>query len=179
MRSNINIYVFRGLQIVAWIIFVGLCIEAGGLLVNYVFSVYKPSVISNLYQKLNLMEMYEKSQWTFHVMYSYILVIAILKAYLFYILILLLQKMNLTKPFSAYVSEQITKVSYCTFSIGVINYFAVSTTKNLSHKGYSVDSMNAFWVSTEAFILMAAIIYVISIIFKRGVELQQENELTV
>lgn len=179
MRSNINIYVFRGLQILAWIIFVGLCIEAGGLLVNYVFSTYKPSIISKLYQKLDLMEMYERSHWAFHVMYSYILVIAILKAYLFYLLILLLQKMNLKKPFSEYVSEQITKLAYCTFSIGVINYFAVSTAKNLSHKGYTVDILNAFWVNTEAFILMAAIIYVISIIFKRGVELQQENDLTV
>lgn len=179
MRSNINFYIFKGLQIIAWIIFIGLCIEAGALLVNFVFSIYKPEIISKLYQKLNLMEMYERSEWIYYGMYSYILVIAILKAYLFYVLILLLQKMNLSNPFSAYVSEQITKVSYCTFSIGLINYFAVSTCKNLAHKGFMVDQMNPFWVNTESFILMAAIIYVISIIFKRGVELQQENELTV
>lgn len=179
MRSNINFYVFKGLQIIAWIIFIGLCIEAGALLVNFVFSIFKPEIISKLYQKLNLMEMYERSKWIYYGMYSYLLVIAILKSYLFYILILLLQKMNLANPFSTYVSEQITKVSYCTFSIGLINYFAVSTSNNLAHKGYNIDQLNSFWVNTEAFILMAAIIYVISIIFKRGVELQQENELTV
>ena len=35
--SKRNNFVFKGLHIVAWIIFVGLCIEAGGLLVNFVF----------------------------------------------------------------------------------------------------------------------------------------------
>jgi hypothetical protein len=54
-----NNYVFTGfLSIVAWIIFVGLCIEAGGLIVNFVFSLYKPEFVQNLYQKLDLSELY-------------------------------------------------------------------------------------------------------------------------
>ena len=35
--SNRNNLVFKGLYMVAWVIFVGLCIEAGGLIVNFVF----------------------------------------------------------------------------------------------------------------------------------------------
>lgn len=179
MRSNTHKYIFMGLQVIAWIIFVGLCIEAGGLLVNFVYSIFSAENVSNLYQKLDLSLMYSKSKGIFYCAYSFILVIAILKAYLFYILILLLQKMNLKNPFSAYVSEQITKVVYCTFSIGIINYFGTSFAKSISQKGYDTDALNQFWVSTESFILMSAIIYVIAIIFKRGVELQSENELTV
>ena len=52
--SKSNNLVFKGLQIVAWIIFVGLSIEAGGLLVNFVVSIYKPEFVQRLYQKLDL-----------------------------------------------------------------------------------------------------------------------------
>lgn len=55
--SKRNNYVFIGLQIVAWVIFVGLCIEAGALLVNFIYSLYKPDIIQNLYQKMDLSEM--------------------------------------------------------------------------------------------------------------------------
>lgn len=172
-------FVFTGLHIVAWIIFVGLCIEAGALIVNFVFSIYNPEFIKNLYQKLDLMEMYNRSKWAFYGMYSFILVVALLKAYLFYIVAMLMHKIDLSKPFNSYVSEQITKISYCTFSIGILSYIARQTAKNLQHHGYAIDNLNQFWADSQAFILMAAVIYVIATIFKKGVELQTENDLTV
>jgi hypothetical protein len=39
-------------------------------------------MVSHLYQKLDMSDMYQKSQWTFYSMYSFILFIAILKAHL-------------------------------------------------------------------------------------------------
>jgi hypothetical protein len=33
--SSKNNFVFKSLHVVAWIIFVGLCIEAGGLVTNF------------------------------------------------------------------------------------------------------------------------------------------------
>jgi hypothetical protein len=36
-----------------------------------------------------------------------------------------------------------------------------------------------YWDDTAAFLMMAAIIFVISQIFNKGIELQRENELTV
>ncbi|HQV01620.1 MAG TPA: DUF2975 domain-containing protein, partial [Bacteroidia bacterium] len=78
MKKTNNL-IFTGLQIVAWIIFIGLCIEAGGLLVNFVFSIYNPDMISRLYNKLNLMAMYQQSAFAFYAVYSFILIIAILK----------------------------------------------------------------------------------------------------
>ena len=177
--SNRNTLVFKGLHIVAWVIFVGLCIEAGGLIVNFVFSIYKPEFVQNLYQKLDLSEMYNRSKWAFFGMYSFILFISLLKAYLFYVVIRLLSKLNLSKPFNSFVSEQITQISYYTFSIGILSYIARQTAKNLQHHGYVIDNLNEFWADSQAFILMAAVIYVIATIFKKGVEIQNENDLTV
>jgi polyferredoxin len=114
--SSKNNFVFKGLHVVAWIIFVGLSIEAGGLVVNFIFSIYKPEFVQNLYQKLDLSDMYRRSKWAFGSMYSFILVIALLKAYLFYVVIKLMSKLNLSKPFNDFTSAQITQISYYTFS---------------------------------------------------------------
>ncbi|WP_431135091.1 DUF2975 domain-containing protein [Psychroserpens mesophilus] len=177
--SKTNNFVFISLKIVAWIIFVGLCIEAGSLIVNFIFSMYNPEFIQNLYQKLDLSQMYISNKWAFFSMYSFILLISILKAYLFYIVIRLLTKINLEKPFNTYVAKQISLLSYYTLSIGLLSYIARQITKNLQHHGYSVDTLHHFWSDSQAFILMAAVIYVIAIIFSKGVEYQEELEETV
>jgi Protein of unknown function (DUF2975) len=174
-----NNFVFKLLGVVAWIIFVGLCIDAGGLLVNFIFSLYKPEFVHNLYQKLDLSALYERSKWAFFSMYSFILVIAILKAVLFYVVIMLISKLDLSKPFNSFASKQITQISYYTLSIGLLSYIAQQTAKNLMHHGFDTDNLNPFWTDSFAFILMAAIVYVIATIFQKGLEIQNENDLTV
>ncbi len=172
-------FVFLALNIVAWIIFVGLSIEAGALLVNFVYSLFKPEVVHNLYEKLDLSQMYSQSKWVYFGVYGFILTISVLKAYLFYVVIELLSKLDLEKPFSIPASGHITKISYVTLSIGIISYIARQTTMGLTHYGFDTAPLGKFWADSKAFILMAAVVYVIASIFKRGVELQNENDLTV
>lgn len=174
-----NNFVFIVLNIVAWIIFVGLSIEAGGLIVNFIFSIFKPEMIPNLYQKMDLSELYNRSQWAFYGMYSFVLFISILKCILFYIVIMLLLKLDLEKPFNAFVSKQITRMSYLTLSIGLLSYIAQEIGNKLQLNGYEIEPLNQFWQDNQAFILMAAVVYVIALIFKKGVELQSENDLTI
>jgi hypothetical protein len=177
--SKTNNFLFWGLYIVAWLIFVGLSIEAGGLIVNFFFSLYKPEFVPNLYQKLDLSAMYKDSKWVFFGVYSFILSIAIFKAIMFYIAIRLMHKMDLKKPFSNFVARQITLLSYYTLIIGLFSYIARQLTKNLMHHGYAIDSLNQFWADSQAFILMGAVIYIIATIFQKGVDIQNENDLTV
>lgn len=177
--STTSKFVFTALRIIAWIIFVGLSIEAGGLIVNFFFSIYNPEMVPNLYQKLDLSAIYNQSASAFYSMYSFILVIAILKAVLFYTVVMLVTKIDLKKPFSEFASKQILNISYYALSIGILSYIAKETAKNLSHKGFVIDHLHQFWEDSEAFILMAAVNYIIAIIFKKGIELQNENDLTV
>lgn len=177
--SKTNNFVFKSLHILAWVIFVGLCIEAGGLIVNFIYNLFKPEFVQNLYQKLDLTEMYKESQWAFFGISGFILSISILKAFLFYIVIRLMHKMDLTKPFNTFVSKQILQISYYTLSIGLLSFIARQLAKNLTHYGFATDSLNQFWVDSQAFILMGAIIYIIATIFKKGVDIQSENDLTV
>lgn len=177
--SKTNNFVFNALHVVAWIIFVGLCIEAGGLIVNFFFSLYKPEFIQNLYQKLDLTEMYKDNRWAFLGVYSFILIISILKAYLFYIVITLMHKMELSKPFTPFVAKQISLISYCTLSVGLLSSIASQTAKNLTHRTLVTDNLNQFFSDPRAFILMGAVIYIIATIFKKGVDIQHENDLTL
>lgn len=177
--SKTNNFVFWGLYVVAWLIFVGLSVEAGGLLVNFFFSLYKPEFVQNLYQKLDLTEMYQASRLAFFGIYSFILIISILKAWLFYVVIRLMHKMDLSRPFNTFVVRQISQISYYTLSIGLLSYIARQLTKNLMHYGFVTDNLNQFWADSQAFILMGAIVYIIATIFKKGVDIQTENDLTV
>ncbi|MBL7925738.1 MAG: DUF2975 domain-containing protein [Bacteroidia bacterium] len=178
MKKTNNL-IFTGLQIVAWIIFIGLCIEAGGLLVNFVFSIYNPDMISRLYNKLNLMAMYQQSAFAFYAVYSFILIIAILKAILFYLVIILLLRLDLAKPFSDFVAKQIMLISYYTLVIGLLSYMARHYAGNLQHQGIETAVLNTYWADSQAFILMAAVVYIIATIFKTGITIQNENDLTV
>ena len=177
--SKRNNFVFIALQVIAWVIFVCLCIEAGALLVNFIYSLFKPEVVHHLYQKLDLSAMYHRSKWAYFGIYSFILGISFLKAILFYFVIQLATKLNLSSPFNTYVSKQITRISYFTLIIGIISYVARETTKNLQQHGFDIDILNQFWADSQAYILMAAVIYLIAVIFAKGVELQNENDLTV
>ena len=177
--TKTNNFVFWGLYIVAWLIFVGLCIEAGGLIVNFFFSLYRPEFVQNLYQKLDLSVMYNDNRLAFFGVYSFILTISILKACMFYIVIRLMHKMDLSKPFSNFVARQFSLISYYTLTIGLLSYIARQLVKNLMHYGIVTDDLNQFWADSQAFILMGAIIYIIATIFKKGVVIQNENDLTV
>ena len=165
--SKTNNFVFWSLYIVAWLIFVGLSIEAGGLIVNFFYSLYNHEFVQNLYQKLDLSEMYNESRLAFFGIYSFILIISILKACLFYIVIKLMHKMDLKKPFSTFVARQILQISYYTLSIGLLSYIARQLVKNLMHHGFVPDNLNQFWADSQAFILMGAVIYIIATISKK------------
>jgi len=87
--------------------------------------------------------------------------------------------MDLSKPFNTFVAKQISQISYFTLSIGILSYIARQSAKNLMHYGFVTEGLNQFWADSEAFILMGAVIYIIATIFKKGVDIQNENDLTV
>jgi len=85
----------------------------------------------------------------------------------------------LVHPFSQEVSKLIARVSYTAFQIGIGIIFASACFKWLAKKGFELDQVYSLMGGAYEFLLMAAILVAVSQIFKRGVELQAENELTV
>lgn len=172
-------FIWKALEVISWIIFIGFCIETGAFLFNYIFSFFRPEATNNLYNGLNLSDTYIRSKVAYSFLFSFIIVISGLKAFVFYLVIKIFMKLNLVKPFSEEVSQLITGISYFSFAIGIISEIAHKFTKSIVQKGYQVDTIEKFWNDSAVFLMMAAILYIISLVFKKGIELQNENDLTV
>jgi magnesium-transporting ATPase (P-type) len=164
------------LQVCAYIVFVGLCIKTGALLISFIVSVALNSEASqNLYMGLNLSNLLEYSQIHYTVMASLIIILSGLKAYLFYLVIKITSKINIAQPFSENIAKLISKMSGIALEIGILAFITHNYAKWLlknpvkfSYEGGEIE-----------YLFLAAILYVIAIIFKRGIELQSENELTI
>lgn len=164
------------MKIVSWIIFIGLCIKAGALIISFFVSLFvNPEAASNLYLGLNLSEIYNSNKTYYIITVLYIISIAALKAYLFYWVIKIFLKINLEQPFSLAVGRLINTISYVALSIGLTNLFASAYAKWLVNKGISYR----LTFECSEFLFLAGILFVIGLLFKRGIEMQQENELTI
>ncbi len=174
-----NEFLWKFLKVICWIIFLGLCIQTGTLLFNFIFSLFRPVATHNLYAGLDLSKIYNQSLVLYSCLFSLAIAVSALKAYLFYVVIKLFMQLNLKKPFNEQVSFGITKIGYCALFIGLLGYLAERFNKGLLHKGYETSVINSYWNDSETFLLLSAVIVVIAMIFKKGIELQNENDLTV
>lgn len=172
-------FILKVLNVIAWIAFIGLCIESGALIFNFIYSIYKPIVAHNIYKGLDLYSLYSKSVTHFIVLMSFVLVISILKAYLFYLVVKIFMKLNFVKPFSIEIAKLIETISFEVLSIAIVGAIAQQYTKKLEYSGYEISTIQRYWNDTAAFLIMAATIYIIAQVFKKGIELQNENDLTV
>ena len=172
-------FILKTLNVVAWVIFIGLCVEAGALLFNFTFTLFKPIATLNIYKGLNLSELYTHHFAHYVGLMSFVLSLAILKAYLFYFVVEIFTKLNLGNPFNTEIAKLIEKIGFEAFVISIISIVAHQYTKGLMQDGLKVDGVESYWNDSSAFMMMAAILFIISQIFKKGIELQNENDLTV
>lgn len=167
------------ITIVIWAIFIGLCIQAGALLFTFIYSLFNPIVSQDLFEGLNLSALREQNLWYYCGVISVVLSILGLEAYLFYLMIRIFLKINLVHPFSLEISKLISAISFTAFQVGVGIIFASAFFKGMEKRGYELDQIYSLMGGGSEYLLMAAILVAISQVFKRGVELQAENELTV
>ncbi len=167
------------ITVIIWSIFIGFCIQAGSLLFTLAYSFVKPTVAQDLYEGLNLYSLRTQNTWFYGGLVTLILSIAILKAQLFYTMIRIFLKIDLVHPFSKEIAKQISRLSYIAFEIGIFTFFTNSSTSWLIKRGFEVDGVQSYLSGAFEYFLLSALIFAIAQVFKRGVEIQAENELTV
>ncbi|WP_106790988.1 DUF2975 domain-containing protein [Aquimarina sp. Aq78] len=168
--------VLSTMKIISWIIFIGLCIKLGAILISSAISLLVTEEASkNLYLGLDLSNLYNFSIRYYIMLLSLIVFILAFKAYMFYLIIRIFSKIDFDKPFTPVVASLISNISYVSLWIGLLAYFASRYSKWLVKKGvvFELD------FGSSEFLFMAGIIFIIALIFKRGIEIQSENELTV
>jgi len=164
------------MKIVSWILFIGLCIKLGALLISGGISLFvDKEAAKDLYQGMDLSNLYEFSFKYYIYILSLLISVSALKAYLFYLVTRVFSKIDFNQPFTTSIATIISSISYISLWTGLLVYFANGFSKWLGKNGViiAID-----WGSSE-FLFMAGIIFIIALIFKRGVEIQSENELTV
>ena len=162
------------LNILSWIAFVGIAIKAGSVIISYVVSIGNPIASKNLYNGTDFSAYRELSfgHYTFIVLYR--ILFYVMQAYVAYLLTRLLSNLNIAKPFNAEVAELLQKIG-----IYILGVWVVAMLYNIHiailDKLYGIVPT---YISGD-FIFFAGIVYVLAQLFKRGVEIQSENELTV
>ena len=164
----------KAMHVIAWIVFIGLCIKTGAILISYFISIGNPEAAKNLYAGLDLSEYYNHSFKQYSFIVSYKVALFATEAYIAFLITKLLSGLNLEKPFNLEVQKLMQNISYSIFSLWIIAMVHNTQVQFIGKRYYY--SMDLF---SSDFIFLAGVIFIFAQIVKRGIEIQTENELTI
>ncbi|UAM96927.1 DUF2975 domain-containing protein [Polaribacter litorisediminis] len=169
-----TVKILKVMHILSWIVFVGLCIKTGIILTSYFISIARPEYAKNLFEGLDLSQYYTHSFWQYSSIVGYKVLLFSLEAHIAFLVTRLLNTLNLEKPFHESMHQLMTKISISIFYLWILAIIHNAHVQFLA-KRYNF-SMELF---SGDFIFLAGIIFIFAQIIKRGIEIQQENDLTI
>lgn len=176
--------ILKIINVLAWIIFVGTLVKSGIILISFIITLFKPEAV--VFKDISVFalgtspgtyfyEIRESNLWNYIFYIITIILWTLTKSYLAYLIIKLLSIINLINPFSIEIANRIINISYTiTFIWGlsfVVNFFD-------KWASLAIGLETQYDVIGE-FLFIAGLVYLIGNIFKRGVEIQNENKLTI
>lgn len=171
--------ILKVLYIIAWIIFIGVSIEAGSFFFNAIYTVgFNPHAADYFH----LEHLLQYDQGHFLVQLLLMAIPGVLKATLFYQVVMLLMnnRLDMAKPFNAAVGRFIFLMSYLALATGVFSHWGVKYARWLATQGVVMPDAEQLRIGgADVWLFMGVTLFIIAHIFKRGIELQAENELTV
>ena len=175
--------ILKILYLLSWVLFVGICIEAGGFIFNAIFTLtLNPIDAKHFWQEVDLSNLYAYDHGHFFAETFAMSIVAVLRAVMFYLIIKLLHddKLNMEKPFSKETQRFIFSMSYIALLIGLFSWWGVKYSEWLTTKGVKMPGIQYLRLAgADVWLFMSVVLYVIAQIFKRGKEIQTENDLTV
>ncbi|MBL7864283.1 MAG: DUF2975 domain-containing protein [Cyclobacteriaceae bacterium] len=163
------------MNVATYLALVGVAIQGGSKLISYVVSLNNPEAAKNLYNGLDLFALQDYSFWHYTAIVSFLVFLDALKVYTCQLVIKVLTDIKLTNPFTPEMTGLLDKISYVIFSTWLVSFlynghrdWLVRRIPGLAMEAISID-----------FIFMAGVVFIIAQVFKRGVEIQSENDLTV
>ena len=176
-------YILRTLKVVSWIIFVGVCIEAGGFIINTFVTLLSSSAdASKFWIGVNLSELYSYSQSHFITMIFLMIVVAAMRALMFYFIVKVFhdKKFNLSLPYNETVRRFIWNIAYLALGIGLFSFLGTKYVEELMTQGVNMPQIQYLRIGgADVWLFMGVALLVIAQIFKKGIEIQNENDLTI
>ena len=165
-------------KILAFLGFIWCSILWGSQLTTLVASFINPDWAKRTYEvDLNMFSIREHSIGFYVCAMCLTIAVSALKALVWYVVFDLLSKLKLQTPFSMEVEKKLERIAYLLLGVWIVgSIFWKTYTYYLSQgTGIQLPANN----SGDEYLFMAGIIYIISQVFKRGIEIQEENQLTV
>jgi hypothetical protein len=182
MSTKTN-YVLKVLHVISWIIFIGVCLEAGIFIVSTVLPlILSPEDAAKTWREVDLLELYNINQSHFVTVSSLMSIVAVLKAIMFYIIVKAFhsKKFSLSQPFNEPVKRFILILAYLAFGIGFFSSWGTGYVDGLVAQGIKMPGIQHLKLAgADVWLFMGVTLLVIAQVFKKGIELQHENDLTV
>ena len=176
-------YIQKTLQIASWIIFIGLCVEAGAFIFNTFFTLFiNTTGAKKFWMEIDLSGLHHFSESMFVTITSQMIIVAVLKALMFYLIVrsFVEKKINISKPFNETIKKLILNTAYLALGIGIFSLWGAKLTTSVMKQGVNMPGLQELKLGGgDVWLFMAVILLVIAQIFKKGIEIQSENELTV
>ena len=165
----------RFMNVLAWIGAIGFMVKAGAFVVSFGVTYFNPAASKKLYPGLDMSPLMHFNFWHYTGHMALKVTLLILQSCMLLRTIKILSGINLANPFTMTVAKHLERISAFSLGAGIIaiaNNIQASWLKE-TH-GILLNEMNP-----GDFLFSAGLIFIISQVFKRGIELQSESDLTV
>jgi hypothetical protein len=150
----------------------------GSQLTTLIASFINPEWAKRTYEvNMQLFSIRAQSVWFYVYAMCLNIAVAALKALIWYIVYELLSKLKLQTPFSMEVEKKLERLAYLLLGVWIISsiFWKIYLYYLNQATGIQLPAVNP----GDEYLFIACIMYIISQIFKRGIEIQEENDLTV
>ncbi len=166
------------LKYLALIAAIGFSIECGSQILSFIASYINPGWAEKVYGAEPIwFQIRQNNTWYYMQLMSMIIATSAIKAWIWFLIFDLLLKIQLKSPFCLFVTKKLETISYMLFSVWLV---MILIGKSYSHNLMKTTGieLSGKYISHEYFFI-AGIVFILSQIIKRGVEMQEENQLTV
>ena len=169
-------WTYKLLKGITPVVFIGLCIKTGSLLFSVAVSLFvNPEASRNLYMGLDLSDLMVFDQQHYIITVVMLLLLSGFKAWMSLDLVRIMSDLNMEQPFSERIYRFILRIARTAGIAGAMALLAHKYTEWLTAQGVKIPLE---WAAAEI-LLFAAVLMVIAQVFRRGIDLRQEQSLTV
>lgn len=171
MTKSKTEYLLKAMNLLAWVVCIGLLLKAGAILISFVISsTGSPTAAKDLYNGIELAAYKEFGFIHYFLIVSYKIFIIVIQAYIAFLMTRLLSDFNISQPFNSAVVQLMEKISYA-----ILGVWLIAMIHNI-HIGLMEKTVGSATTEISGeFIILSGIVYVMAQMFKRGIEIQSEN----
>ncbi len=149
---------------------------------TYTAEFINQDAVHKFWKDIDFSSLYSHDKGNFLVIVTLMSIVAIMKALMFFQIVntLNFKKLNFSEPFSTELRRVIINIAYIVLAIGLFSKWGTNYIKWLNSKEIKMpNAMDLGFDGADVWLFMSIILFVIAQIFKRGIELQEENDLTI